>query len=192
MAQPVAIMLAGPNGAGKTTTALTLFKEVLHTVPFVNADIIAQGLSGGDPDSVAMEAGKIMLERLRALADQRSNLAFETTGASRSFAPWVKKLKESGYQFHLYFFWLRSADTAVGRVAERVRKGGHHVPEDRVRNRYELGLKNFFQLYVPIATTWQLVDNNEQPRRIAQGGGGLETTIEDVTIWEVLKSRYGR
>jgi predicted ABC-type ATPase len=132
-----------------------------------------------------------MLERLHAQADKRANLAFETAGASRSFAPWVKKLKATGYDFHFYFFWLPSAEMAIARVAERVRRGGHHVPEDRIRNRYKLGLENFFHLYLPIATTWQLIDNTSQPRPIAQGGDGLETVLHDARLWEVIKERHG-
>ncbi len=189
---PVAIMFAGPNGAGKTTTAMTLFRETLAGVEYVNADILAQGLSGGDPDSVAMAAGAIMLERLHRLADERKNLAFETTGASRSFAPWLKKLKVSGYEFHFIFLWLQSEEVAIARVAGRVRMGGHDVPADRIRTRYVAGLRNFFELYVPIATTWQLLDNNEvaNPRAVAQGGQGLETVIHNATLWEDLRLRY--
>ncbi len=189
---PVAIMFAGPNGAGKTTTALSLIGEMLKTVTFVNADIIAQGLAAGEPDSVALQAGSIMLERLHQLGDKSANLAFETTGASRTFAAWIKKLEAAGYEFHLYFFWLRSAETAIERVARRVRGGGHHVPEDRIRSRYESGLRNFFRLYVPLATSWQLIDNNADARPIAQGGLGLETVLHDAILWEELKARYAQ
>src|ERR1035437_9422755 len=125
---PVVVMLAGPNGAGKTTTAATLFREMLQNVDYVNADIIAQGISGKDANSVALEAGAIMLRRLHAMADLRLNLGFESTGASRSFAPWLRKLKANGYLLYIYFFWLSSAEMAIARVAERVRAGGHHVP----------------------------------------------------------------
>jgi predicted ABC-type ATPase len=188
----VAIMLAGPNGAGKTTTALSLFRDRLAGIEFVNADIIAQGLSGAHADAVAFEAGGIMLRRLHALADKRDNFAFETTGASRSFAPWLKVLANSGYQVHVYFFWLPSAETAIARVAGRVRSGGHHVPEDRIRTRYESGLRNFFRLYLPIPSIWQLIDNESVARQIAEGGRGLETTIRDAILWKELSLRYAQ
>ena len=192
MSNPIAMMLAGPNGAGKTTTAMTLFRETIGAMDFVNVDVIARGLSGGDPDSVALEAGAIMLNRLRQLADQRKNLAFETTGASRTFATWIKKLKAAGYEYHLCFFWLRSSDVAVARVAERVRSGGHHVPEETIRRRYDLGLQNFFKLYLPLATTWQLIDNNATPRSIAKGEAALEMTLFDATMWHKLIERFGK
>jgi predicted ABC-type ATPase len=170
MAAKIAIMLAGPNGAGKTTTAKTLFQECLRSVPFVNADIIAQGLSGGDPDSVALEAGAIMLRRLHQLADDGKDLAFETTGASRTFAPWIRELQTKGFEFHLYFFWLNSADVAISRVADRVRHGGHDVPAETIRRRYDSGLRNVFRLYSPLATTWQLsITLAFQPQSLKEG-----------------------
>jgi len=191
---PVAIMLAGPNGAGKTTTAMTLFRETFRNVEYVNADVIAQGLSGGNPDSVALQAGAILLKRLHELSDGRKNFAFETTGASKSFASWLGQLKSVGYEFHFYFFWLKDAETAIARVAERVRMGGHDVPADTIRRRYDLGLRNFFRLYLPIATTWQLIDNNlaAAPRPIAQGGEKLDAAIHDVILWAELLNRYGK
>jgi len=191
---PIVVMLAGPNGAGKSTTADTLFRDMLPEVAYVNADIIAQGLSANDPGSVAMEAGAIMLRRLHAMADARLNIGFESTGASRSFAPWLRGLKASGYRVCVYFYWLSSADMAVARVAERVKAGGHFVPDETVRRRYDLGLRNFFALYRPLAATWALIDNsqNYNPRMIAQGGEGSETVIQNVTIWEELLLRFGK
>jgi predicted ABC-type ATPase len=193
MAARIAIMLAGPNGAGKTTTAKTLFRERLQSVPFVNADIIAQGLSGGDPDSVALEAGAILLRRLHQLADEGKAFAFETTGASRTFAPWLRKLKSDGYEFHLLFCWVSSPEVAISRVADRVRRGGHHVPADTIRRRYDLGLRNFFQMYSPLATTWQIVNNTgvAKPEPIAEGGESLETIVHDAMLWKTLRERFG-
>src|SRR6266851_3407473 len=103
---PSVIVLGGINGAGKTTSARTLLAETLAVMTFVNADVIAQGLAGFDPDSAAVEASRIMLERLHQLADRRENFAFETTLAARSYAPWLKRLRETGYQVHLFYFWL--------------------------------------------------------------------------------------
>jgi predicted ABC-type ATPase len=189
---PIAMMLAGANGAGKTTTAMTLFRDALRSVHYVNADTIAQGLSGGAPDSVALQAGAIMLKRLHQLAAERKNLAFETTGASRSFATWIRQLKSAGYEYDLYFFWLRSADVAIERVAERVRSGGHNVPIDTIRRRYEGGLKNFFKLYLPLATNWQIIDNNDvaSPHPIAAGKEGCPPIVQDAMLWDDLKARY--
>ena len=141
---PNIIIVAGPNGAGKTTAAADILVGALAVHEFVNADIIAKGLSSFQPETVAFDAGRIMLQRLHHLTDQRADVAFETTLASRTFASWIKTLTPSGYQFRLLFFWLPSADMAVERVHERVREGGHHVPEDVIRRRYGAGLKNFF------------------------------------------------
>jgi predicted ABC-type ATPase len=144
---PDVVMLAGPNGAGKSTAAPALLRDILSVNEFVNADVIAQGLSAFEPERAAPAAGRIMLARLRELARQRESFAFETTLASRSFAPWIAGLKsEGGYKFRLVFLWLPSPEAAVARVAERVRAGGHDVPEATIRRRYAAGLKNFFTL----------------------------------------------
>ena len=129
------VVLAGPNGAGKTTAARTLLAENLRLMTFVNADVIAQGLAGFDPDSAVVEASRIMLERLHLLAQRRQDFAFETTLAARSYASWLRELQQGSYQVHLVYFWLASADLAVARVAERVRLGGHDVPERTIRQR---------------------------------------------------------
>src|SRR5262245_8852726 len=124
---PSVVVLAGPNGAGKSTAAPELLKETLALTEFVNADVIARGLSAFDPERATIAAGRIMWKRLRELAHERENFAFETTLASKSYAPWLAKLVESGYRLELTFLWLPSADLAVARVADRVRMGGHAV-----------------------------------------------------------------
>src|SRR5437762_7215509 len=116
-------ILAGPNGAGKSTVAPALLQGALAVGEFVNADVITGGLSAFEPDRVAIAAGRIMLARLSELAAQRVDFAFETTLASRSFAPWLRSLRMSGYDVHLFFLWLSSADLAIARVADRVDSG---------------------------------------------------------------------
>lgn len=157
---PHLIIIAGPNGAGKSTAAPALLKEALQVDNFVNADVIAQGLCAYQPEKAAIQAGRIMLERIHTLANEKANFAFETTLASRTFAMWIPKLQEQGYQFHLIFLWLQNADLAVFRVKERVKTGGHSVPEATIRRRYTVGLKNFFNLYRPLADSWQFYDNS--------------------------------
>src|SRR5712664_2084844 len=117
---PQVVALAGANGSGKTTSARTILAETLDVMPFVNADTIAQGLSGFDPAGAAIEASRIMLERLHALAKRGDDFAFETTLAARSYAGWLKSLRVSGYHVRLVYFWLDSPDLAVARVAQRV------------------------------------------------------------------------
>jgi len=123
-AKPHVIVVAGPNGAGKSTVAPRLLRDALAVREFVNADTIAAGLSAFRPESVAIAAGRIMLARMRALAAARADFAFETTLASRSFAPWLAGLQQGDYHVHLLFLCLRSPELAVSRVAERVRLGG--------------------------------------------------------------------
>src|SRR3954463_7775038 len=144
---PNVVVIAGPNGAGKSTAAPKVLRGPFQIVEFVNADVIARSLSEDAPEAHAFEAGRQMLRRLQELAAARTDFAFETTLASRTFAPFITGLIREGYHFTLLFFYLPSADIAVARVAQRVRTGGHHVPEQDVRLRYERGLKNLFQLY---------------------------------------------
>lgn len=189
---PSVIVLAGPNGAGKSTSAPSILREALGVDEFVNADVIARGLSGFDPGRAAMAAGRIMLARLRDLAGQRTSFAFETTLASRSFAPWIAGLIATGYQFQRVFLWLPSPDLAVARVAARVREGGHDVPEGTIRRRYEAGLRHFFGLYQPMATTWEVCDNSGAPatRLIAAGEGCLVRRVADEPTWARIQREY--
>jgi predicted ABC-type ATPase len=188
-ASPTVIVLAGPNGAGKTTSARTLLAKTLSVMTFVNADVIAQGLAGFDPDSAAVEASRIMLERLHKLAEQRADFAFETTLAARSYARWLKTLRESGYRVHLFYFWLNSPDLAVARVAQRVRVGGHNIPEATIRQRYRRSATNFFTLYRAEVRTWRVYDNSEQnrPRLIAAGDDQQTESILDEKEWAQLR-----
>jgi predicted ABC-type ATPase len=191
-ATPNVIVLAGPNGVGKTTAAPALLRETLGVVEFVNADTIALGLAAFSPERVALEAGAILLERLRGLAARRRSFAFETTLAGRSLAPWLERLVRSGYEFHLMFLWLPNAELAVERVADRVRMGGHAVPESTVRRRYRAGLANFFRLYQPLATYWRFYDNTiiGKMRLIAAGQGREVTRLADEITWRRLRQEY--
>ncbi len=164
-------LLGGPNGAGKSTLAPLLLPRYLGIGEFVNADVIAQGLSAFQSEEVAMEAGRIMLRRLKELAAAGESFAFETTLASRSFAPWLRRLKMKGYGVHLTFVWLPSPGLAVARVGIRRRQGGHVVDEATVRRRYDAGLANFTRLYRPLADVWQVIDNSgfNQHRLVSSG-----------------------
>jgi predicted ABC-type ATPase len=162
-------------------------------VEFVNADTIAQGLAAFAPERVAIEAGSIMHAHVRDLAARRRDFAFETTLASRSLAPWLADLIRSGYEFHLVFLWLPNADFAVQRVADRVRMGGHNVPEGTVRRRYERGLANFFRRYHALATTWAMYDNSEPAgmRLIATGRRNQVSEVPEPQNWQALQQEYG-
>jgi predicted ABC-type ATPase len=186
---PTVVVLAGANGAGKTTAARNLLADTLRLVTFVNADVVAQGLSGFDPESMAMEAGRIMLGRLHALAEQRASFAFETTLAGRSYARWLRSLRVSGYTVHLVYFWLASSDLAVARVADRVSQGGHDIPEASIRQRYRHSLRNFFQLFRPVVNTWKVYDNTQAglSQLVAHGDETGQETILIDAAWRQMR-----
>jgi predicted ABC-type ATPase len=185
---PHLIIIAGSNGAGKSTAAPALLKDALHVDNFVNADVIAQGLCAYQPEKAAIQAGRIMLQRIHTLAEEKVNFAFETTLASRTFAMWIPKLQKQGYQFHLIFLWLKNVELAIFRVNERVKSGGHSVPESTIRRRYAAGLKNFFNLYSPLAESWQFYDNSnaENLSLIASQIKQNDPIIKDNEIWKQL------
>ncbi len=185
---PLVVVVAGHNGAGKSTTAQQLLQGALAVQEFVNADTIAAGLSGFRPESAAISAGRVMLERIKTLADLHVDFAFETTLASRSFAPWLRTLRGSDHRTHLAFLSLPSADLAVARVAERVLSGGHAVPEDVVRRRFKAGLANFFTLYQPVFDSWQVFDNSvaARPRLVASRDGADAPVVLDEQAWATL------
>jgi predicted ABC-type ATPase len=190
--EPQVIVLAGPNGAGKSTTAPWLLRETLAVDDFVNADAIAQGLSAFAPETVALEAGRIMLKRLNELAAKRVNFAFETTLASRAFAPWLKKLVGLGYQSHLVFLALPNPEVPLARVAHRVTLGGHSVPEEVVRRRFAAGLKNFFRLYREAVSSWLFYDNTApgQPVGLAKGAGLTQIKVIDERMFGRFAEAY--
>lgn len=187
-ATPQLIVIAGPNGAGKSTLAPFLLRDALNLLEYVNADTIALGLSAFNPERAAFDAGRIMLKRLRSLASSRRSFAFESTLASLSYASWIDELKQNRYRFHLLFLYLRSPELAVQRVAERVRVGGHHVPEIIIRRRYRRGARNFFKLYMPLADTWVVYDNSVpgKPSLIAAGSKDAAPAIFRSDYWKAF------
>ncbi len=187
--QPHISIIAGPNGAGKSTCGPAVLQKHFNISEFVNADTIATGLSAFHPEDVAIEAGRIMLKRIKSLASKNTNFAFETTLASRSFAPWLRKIKKQGYQFTLVYFWLHTPDLAVERVAERVRLGGHSVPSDTIKRRYKKSIRNFFELYQPIADNWGVFDNSDHnnPNIIAEGNLLSNIHIYEEQQWAKIK-----
>jgi predicted ABC-type ATPase len=186
---PLAVVLAGPNGAGKSTIASYLLKDALAVDEFVNADTIAQGLSAYRPESTAIAAGRVMLDRLRTLARMHRDFAFETTLAGRWHARWGGELQANGYRTLLIFLSLPSPDLAVARVADRVRRGGHHVTDGVVRRRFVAGLRNLFSVYMPAVDAWNVYENADvvSPRLIASRAFGASAVVADPEAWEFLK-----
>jgi predicted ABC-type ATPase len=176
---PNVYIVAGPNGAGKSTFARLFLPEYADCREFVNADLIAAGLSPFNPEGAAIQAGRLILERVETLARAGVDFGFEATLAGRGYATLLRKLKESGYRLHVFFLWLPSVEMALARVRDRVLAGGHSVPEEVVRCRFTRGLANLFQLYAPLLDSGQILDNAEdQPRGGQLEGLSLSTIFE--------------
>ena len=163
---PEIYVIGGCNGSGKTTFALNIFPNI-GNIEFVNADIISAELSPEAPEELAIQASRIMLERLKIIARQKSDFAFETTLAARSFTPFLRQCQNRGYRVNLIYVWLDSVELAIVRVAMRVASGGHNIPEDVIRRRYDRGRKNFLELYSKLADRWQVYDNSRSNELVA-------------------------
>ena len=186
MGAPRVVVLAGPNGAGKTTVSRALVRDQLGIDTFVNADVIAQGLVGFRTETAAVAAGRLMLEQIRELARVRTDFAFETTLASRTFAPWLQRQKRSGYEMLLVFVWVPTVEVCLARIRTRVAAGGHHVPSEIVRRRFARGIANFQAIYAPLADRWWCYDNSlATPRLMARGGAGI-IVVDAPELWRHL------
>ncbi len=180
-------IIAGPNGAGKTTFAAEFLPRFAGNCEFINADIIAAKLSPGDPDKAAIQAGRIMLERIRELGPQKVDFAIETTLSGKSYVNSISRLSHSGYSINLYFLWLPDAEYAVKRVADRVRRGGHNIPEATIRRRYEQGISNFFELYAPKVDSWHLINNSVLPRELIARSQSKVLEIEQDLLYNRIR-----
>lgn len=182
---PTVYVIAGPNGAGKTTFALKFLPRISEA-NFVNADLVAAGVSPLDPESVAVEAGRIFLARIRELANRRTDFAFETTLSGRSYVNLLSELRTAGYRIHLLFLWLPSVDLALKRVADRVRKGGHNIPAEAVRRRFKRGVHNLFNLYRGLCDLIVIYDNSTAEPRLVATIAGARTTVVQPDLFQVI------
>ena len=174
-------IIAGCNGAGKTTAATTLLPTLFDNTEFVNADEIAHAISPSNPEAVAIEAGRRMLNRIDELIRQRKSFTIETTLATRSYVRLFERAHSEGYQIKLLYFWLTSPGLAIERVAARVRDGGHNIPTDVIKRRYAKGLQNLFNLFIPISDEWYIYNNSNSSRSmIAYGSRGERPNIKDI------------
>lgn len=153
-------IIAGCNGAGKTTASFTILPEIIECKEFVNADEIAKGLSPFQPEKVAFEAGRIMLNRINELLEKNESFAFETTLSTRSYKQKIEQAKLKGYTTTLLFFWLENVELAKERVKIRVAEGGHNIETEVIERRYLKGIKNLFDIYLPIIDGALLFDNS--------------------------------
>ncbi|MCB0760438.1 MAG: zeta toxin family protein [Flavobacteriales bacterium] len=188
-------IIAGCNGAGKTTASFTLLPKILNCNEFVNADEIARGISPFNAESVSVEAGRIMIQRIDGLLNEKKSFAVETTLSSRSYVKKIKGAITQGYNVSLIFFWLPSEQQAIERVKSRVKEGGHNIPTYVVRRRYYAGLKNLFELYIPLCDHWLVFDNSTQHPHIIAEGHHVETSyIYDDDTWGQIQklSNHGK
>lgn len=166
--QPLCFIIAGSNGAGKTTFARNFLLKELGIVHFVNADLIAAGLSPLDSSLAQLKAGRLFLEEIKRLAHAKTNFAFETTLSGHSYLPLLKRWKVEGYRIEVIYLRLSSPSLSLERIAERVKQGGHDIPRATVLRRFERGWKNFLNLYRPLADAWAIYENSESTPQLLE------------------------
>lgn len=174
-------IIAGCNGAGKTTASFTILPEILDCKEFVNADEIAKGISPFQPEFVAFEAGRIMLSRIEELFEENKSFAFETTLSTKSYKQKIINAKNNGYKVTLLFFWLNNFELAKERVKVRVSEGGHNIAPEIIERRYVNGLRNLFEIYLPIVDNAFIFDNSEGKHELVaklSSGGKMEIISE--------------
>jgi len=183
-------IIAGPNGSGKTTFAKKFLPDYAKCSNFVNADLIAQGLSPFSPRTAAMKAGRLVLEQIRNLAEKNVDFAFETTLSGKFYISFLKDLKKKKYIINLFFLWIPNAELALNRIKDRVAAEGHNVPATDVKRRFHRGLYNFLKYYKPLSDTWLLFNNADAvPRLIAQEKDGKTEVIDKELAEKIMKSR---
>jgi predicted ABC-type ATPase len=181
-------ILGGPNGAGKTTAANVLLPEKLRLHAFLNADEIARVISPDDVESVAFEAGRLMIERMRQMVHDGQSFAFETTCAGKSYIRLLNECKKAGWRVSLLYLWVSSPEYSMARVARRVSQGGHDIPDEVVRRRYHTGLWNMRNLYLPLADEARIYDNRDNALRlIARRTPDSPLDVSDQEIWAQIE-----
>ena len=163
---------------------------MLECKEFVNADEIARGISPFNPERVSIQAGKLMLKRINTLLEEGETFAFESTLSSKLFVNFIKRAKEKNYEVILLFLWLNSKELAIKRVKVRVHEGGHDIPMKVIQRRYESGLRNLFQLYIPIVDKWFMVDNSEEKFKFIAEGTKNDEIVKNHDVWMQLKQKY--
>jgi predicted ABC-type ATPase len=185
---PNLYIISGCNGAGKTTASFTMLPEMLECKEFVNADEIAKGLSPFNPETVSIQAGRIMLQRITELVNNNTDFAFETTLTTLSYLNTIQIAKKKGYFVTLLFFWLNDVNLAIERVKARVIEGGHTIPEETIRRSYYRGMYNLSNKFIQLCDYWMVINNSGRSSTfIAEGQGKLELIIYDELIWQQIK-----
>ncbi len=188
MSKPKLYVIAGPNGSGKTTFAEKFLPGYADCFEFINADMIAKGLSPFIPSKVAIKAGKILLNEIADCSRRKVNFAFETTLSGKSYINLFHRIKQQGYELHMFFLWVPKVQLSLARIADRVKKGGHDIPERDVRRRFARGLKNLFEVYRPLFDTWSVYDNSTgKPKLVFAVEHGTINVEDQLKYSQVIK-----
>lgn len=180
-------IIAGCNGAGKTTASYTILPDIWQCSEFVNADEIAKGISPFNPESVAIEAGRLMLSRIDTLINLEVSFSIESTLATKSYKNLIQKVQAKGYKVKLLFFWLDTPQTAIDRVAQRVSEGGHNIPSEIIVRRYHAGINNLFSIYMDNVDYWVIANNTKGTSEyVAEGGKAIQTEIFDLETYNKI------
>lgn len=185
-------IIAGPNGAGKTTFAREFLPNYANCKTFINADLIAQGISPLAPEEGAFRAGRLMLEEIQFHADRDEDFGFETTLSGLTHATIIRCLKKSGYKVHIFYLFVPSVDLALTRIQARVREGGHDVPELLVRRRFDRSIRNFFGVYRQLADAWTLIENSYAPPAVIATQKGGKRHIIMQQLYGSITNRYAK
>ncbi len=179
---PNVYIIAGPNGAGKTTFAREFLPNYAISRNFINADLIAQGVAPFSPESAAIRAGRLVLSEIANFARKRIDFGFETTLSGQTYLNIIRDLRNQGYQTHFFYLWLAHVEISILRIQQRVRRGGHNVPENDVRRRFKRSVKNFMESYRFIADSWLLFDGSTAPPEVIalENGGSLRIMNQDL------------
>ena len=179
-------IIAGPNGSGKTTFATKFLPDYAKCQYFVNADLIARGLSPFSPEIAAMKAGRVVLEQIATFAAKGFDFGFETTLAGKTYYKLLERLKLQGYHLHLFFLWIPGPELAIVRIQDRVAEGGHDVPPADIRRRFKRSLENFVRLYQPILDSWMLFNNTGSVPQLIAKKKNSHIEVVDNTIFEKI------
>ncbi len=182
-------IIAGPNGSGKTTFAKKFLPK--YCTHFINADLIAQGLSPFSPVIAAMKAGRLVLKEIEEMSEKGVNFAFETTLSGKTYLSLLNKLKTKGYRTHIFFLWIPNSNLALERIKDRVAGGGHNVPAVDVRRRFHRSIDNFFKVYEPLLDTWMLYDNSESEPRLVAEKINREVSVKDEGLFKKISKGNG-